>query len=102
MSGRTLLVVFDRDAQAEASAIDLWWRENRPAAPNLFRDELERMIALAARVPESGRVVRDRDVRRIRLRRTQYHVYFRVESNALVVLAIWHARRGSGPELRTR
>jgi len=72
MSAPALRIVFDPDAQAEASTIDHWWRENRPAAPNLFRDELERMVNLAARPPECGRVVRERDVRRLLLRRTRY------------------------------
>jgi hypothetical protein len=31
------------------------------------------------------------------MRRTRYHVYYRVTDDTLEVLAIWHAVRGEGP-----
>ena len=40
-------------------------------------------------------------VRRILLSRVRYHLYYRVneESRQVEVLALWHARRGGGPNL---
>jgi plasmid stabilization system protein ParE len=33
------------------------------------------------------------------MRRTRYHVYYRVTGETLEVLAIWHRARGEGPTL---
>jgi hypothetical protein len=42
---------------------------------------------------------RARGVRRLLLRATRYHVYYRVREETLEVLALWHATRGTGPGL---
>ncbi len=100
MSSPGLKVQFEPDARIDAEAIDAWRRENRAAAPSLFRDELERWVGTVAMNPNIGRVVRERITRRVLLPRTRYHLYFRVDANTLVIVAIWHAARGSGPERR--
>jgi hypothetical protein len=33
------------------------------------------------------------------LKRTSYHVYYRVRGQVLQVLAVWHAKRATGPGL---
>lgn len=38
-------------------------------------------------------------LRRVLLRRTRYHAYYRVRDEVLEVLAVWHAARGVGPGL---
>jgi plasmid stabilization system protein ParE len=75
-----------------------WWAENRPAAPDLLEQELRNVLALVAATPTLGALARDtrvKDVRRVLLRRTRYHVYYRVDSASvrLEVLALWHASR---------
>jgi plasmid stabilization system protein ParE len=97
-----LAVVFQRRATREIEAIDRWWRENRSAAPDLFLHELEKMLAIVALVPTIGapaKSERMKSIRRVLLRRTQHHVYYRVRGNALEVLAVWHTARRSGPPL---
>lgn len=97
-----LSVVFQRRAIREAEAIDEWWRSNRPAAPELFATELEAMLGAAALMPSLGapaRSERARRVRRLLLRATRCHVYYRVRDETLEVLAVWHATRGTGPGL---
>jgi plasmid stabilization system protein ParE len=75
-----------------------WWRENRPLAPDLLDEELRGVLAIVATTPTIGALARDarlQGVRRILLRRTRYHLYYRVNAPAgrLEVLALWHARR---------
>jgi plasmid stabilization system protein ParE len=97
-----LSVVFQRRAIREAEAIDEWWRSNRPSAPDLFVTELESMLGAAALMPTLGapaRSERATGVRRLVLRNTRYHVYYRVRGQRLEVLALWHATRGTGPGL---
>ncbi|MBN1360108.1 MAG: type II toxin-antitoxin system RelE/ParE family toxin [Sedimentisphaerales bacterium] len=85
----------------EASA---WWEANRPKAPDAFRQEIERAFELVAVQPHIGAKagnVKLAAVRRIYLGRIRYHLYYRVKTppGIVEVLALWHASRGSGPEL---
>jgi plasmid stabilization system protein ParE len=101
----TARVVFHTRAAEDAAAIDLWWTINRRAAPDLFRQELEEVVTLVASSPTLGRAADTNDddfpgVRRVLMRRTRYHVYYRVVGEVLEVLAIWHGARGEGPMLR--
>jgi plasmid stabilization system protein ParE len=97
-----LAVVLQRRAIREIEEIDSWWRRNRPASPDLFQRELETMMTAAALMPMLGAAVRGeraRGLRRVLLRQTRYHLYYRVSDEVLEVLAVWHATRGKGPGL---
>ena len=59
-------------AQAQVRSKRAWWVENRPDAPKLFDEELERAIELLRETPGAG---------------------------VVVVLAVWGAARGRGPRL---
>ena len=64
--------------------------------------ELTRALALLAEHPNVGARTTDAEfpgVRRVQLRVTAYHVYYRVldEAHLVQVLALWHHRRGSRP-----
>ena len=75
-----------------------WWRSHRPAAPFLLIDEIGAALDLVAQEPAAGRrvvVPGHRNVRRLLLRATGYHLYYQVDVHAAVVrlLAFRHARR---------
>ena len=79
-----------------------WWAENRLAAPDAIRLDLEEALTLLAQHPGIGsrsKSKRYTDLRRLFLSRVGYHAYYRVEGNRLIVMAFWHASRGSGPVL---
>jgi len=92
------------EAEAQITEIDRWWRTNRAAAPGLFLDELAIAFDLIVRLPGAGRrhqVAGVPGARRLLLRATRYHVYYApLDERTLVVLAVWSAVRGSGPDLR--
>jgi len=93
------------EADAQIRAIDSWWRTNRSAAPDLFLIELSDSFELLADAPQLGRLYRRspvRQVRRLLLKATRYHVYYITATNEVQVLAVWHAQRGVGPPLRVR
>ena len=95
-------VAFHPRAAEDAAAINGWWKANRRAAPDLFLRELEEAVGLIANSPTLGTAANDDDlpgVRRVLMRRTRYHVYYRVTGEILEVLAIWHGARGEGPTL---
>lgn len=82
-----------------------WWRENRPKAPELLLEELWATKQQLSEFPEAGIVVRRRGfpgLRRLVLRRTRYHVYYRYnpEHDEVWVVAVWAAMRRRGPRLK--
>ena len=89
-------------AQAHITVAAAWWAENRPAAPDAIRQDLDRILGLLCVQPEIGtraRRVTLSGVRRVTLSRIRYYLYYRVADDALQVLALWHTSRGLGPSL---
>lgn len=87
-------------AQLEGAA--RWWAGNRPAAPDAIADDFEEAKNLLSLQPGVGARSISRkypDLRRLYLSRVRYHIYYRIASNKVVVLAFWHASRGAGPSL---
>ena len=93
------------EADHHVRAIDEWWRKHRRAASNLFLDELEAGLALIGSALNVGHLYRRSPVggtRRVLLAGSRYHVYYVPLDDEVVVLAGWHASRGSGPPLRLK
>ena len=94
-------VVTTPKADAQILEIDAWWRDNRDRAPDLFEQELSlafRMLStepgVGKRYPHPGA-----EVRRLLLRSTRNHVYYVEQDDRVVVVAVWGAIKGSGPDL---
>ena len=94
-------VGFSKRASGDVERIDARWKGERPAAPQLFLDELKRALELVRDAPRMGvgyTTSRGRLVRRVLLERTQYHLYYEViDDEELKVLALWGTQRGRGP-----
>jgi plasmid stabilization system protein ParE len=93
-------VVFLRRASKDVERIDVWWRQHRQSAPDLFLTEVGRALALIATTPALGVAARSHrlpGVRRVLLERTRYHLYFRAVGPTIEVLAVWHSSRRTGP-----
>jgi plasmid stabilization system protein ParE len=89
-------------AAAQIEQAVRWWAENRPAALGAIADDFEEAKNLLAAQPGVGAKSsspRYLDLRRLYLSRVRYHVYYRVVPGKVVVLAFWHASRGTGPKL---
>jgi plasmid stabilization system protein ParE len=81
-----------------------WWRINRPKAPGHLPREIKRALLLLAEAPSIGILYAHRSgapVRRLRLRRTPYHLFYEVDEpgKAVTVLAVWSSMREMGPPL---
>jgi len=90
------------EAQRDIAEACEWWEENRPDAPNAIRDEIDHAFNLISSQPHVGApavTTNLPNVRRLHLGRIRYHLYYRVTSSAVEVLAFWHSSRGSGPPL---
>lgn len=96
-------VELSQDALKQAQAIRAWWMENRPAAPDLFVDELRAAIRKLATMPRIGARYELPDLhetRRVMMPRTRYHLYYTIDDDSRLVRvhALWHASRGHGPD----
>jgi plasmid stabilization system protein ParE len=90
------------EALEQAQTIRAWWIENRQAAPDLFVDELGAAIRKLGAVPRGGARYEAspiREMRRVLMPRTRYHIYYTVDDSSRLVRvhAIWHTSRGQGP-----
>lgn len=82
--------------------IDHWWRRHRDLAPELFEQELALAFRTLAAAPLIGKRVPHPEVeglRRFLLRATRNHVYYVARDDQVLVLAVWGAVRGVGPDL---
>jgi len=85
-------IVFRRAAKSEFEDAAVWYDEQRVGLGEEFIIEIEQAIVNAATAPQRYPVVFG-DVRRTVARRFPYSVYFRIRSDVLVVLAVFHGRR---------
>jgi len=97
-------VAFTTRASRQVAEAKRWWRANRTKAPDALEEELRTALDLIATTPGIGAVARNvalPGVRRICLNRVNYFLYYRLraDSRTVEVVALWHARRGSGPRL---
>jgi toxin ParE1/3/4 len=88
----TLRIVFRRAAKNEFEDAAVWYDEQRLGLGEEFIIEIEQALANAAAAPQRYPVVFG-DIRRAVARRFPFSMYFRVRSDALIVLAVFHGRR---------
>lgn len=98
----TLRLRITARAADEIERADAWWRENRVAVPVAVREDLKAAFKLLLQQPGIGlRVASARlaGTRRLHLERIRYFVYYRVKGEELMVLSVWHSRRGREPRV---
>ncbi|MBM3461082.1 MAG: hypothetical protein FJX76_03175 [Armatimonadetes bacterium] len=94
-------VIVSAEARAQIDEIDVWWMTNRRSSPDLFWQELEEGIGLLSRLPRVGHPYSYPGLpglRRLLLRSSRYHLYYRASDEAVTVLAVWSAVRGRPPQ----
>ena len=90
----TLRPFFRRPARLDLDEAAEWY-ESQQLGLGLgaeFISEIEAALVQACDAPQRFPLVVG-DVRRVRVRRFPYSILFRVRSNALIVLSVFHARR---------
>ena len=95
----TLRIDFRRAAKSEFEDAAVWYDKQRRGLGEEFILEIEQSLASAAAAPQRYPVVFG-DIRRTVTRRFPFSVYFRVRSDTLVVIAVFHGRRN--PEIWQR
>jgi toxin ParE1/3/4 len=88
-------IVLRPEAEADLLAALDWYEQQRAGLGEEFAKAVDQIFARIEAMPELYGVVR-RNVRRRKLRRFPYLLYYRVLSNRIEVIAILHARRDEG------
>ena len=89
-------------AAGEIERADTWWRDTRLAVRGALREDLKAAFKLLLQQPGVGVKVagtRLAGTRRIHLDRIRYFVYYRVRSEEVVILSVWHSSRGRVPRV---
>jgi plasmid stabilization system protein ParE len=92
-------VRFTPAAQKHLRLLKAWWRENSQY-PEILEHDLSEAINLLSGVPGIGQSYPSAPipgVRRFYLERLMSHLYYTYDEREVVIRAVWHARRGSGP-----
>jgi hypothetical protein len=91
-------VVLSRRAELQAERIDAWWRENRPAAPDLFERTLSELVTLletsGVTLGQPRRARSGKLLHHVLIEKTEHYAYVRRDSSSF-----WGARRGREPKL---
>ena len=69
----------------------------------MFVEELEQALKIVALLPGAGTLYARSpipDVRRVYLRRVALHLYYTFDDDAVLIRALWGARRERGPQLQ--
>jgi toxin ParE1/3/4 len=83
---------FRRAARLEYDEAAGWYESQRPGLGREFVAEIETALQQACEMPQRFPKML-LDTRCVRVRRFPYSIFFRVRSNQLVVLAVFHVRR---------
>jgi len=87
-------------AKRELERIVEWWQTEYGEPPKKVFAELRVAARLLASFPEQGgryALVRGHQVRRLLLRESQIHLYYRVDDSVVRLLAIWSTARRRAP-----
>jgi plasmid stabilization system protein ParE len=88
-------VILRPEAQDDVAAARDWYEQQRAGLGEEFVEVVDDLLARLAATPEMHQIVL-RDVRRAKLRRFPYVVYYRVLPDRVEVLAVLHGRRNPG------
>lgn len=94
-------VRFTGTARQQLHEAKKWWRENR-AHQEVLSEDIDEALFVIARLPGVGAPYSHPsipDLRRIYLRRVDSHLYYTVTDREILIRALWHTSRRSGPRL---
>jgi len=87
-----LPIVFRLEASAEFNEAFDWYDQQQAGLGLDFLDRVADVLAQIELMPESYQMIFE-DVRRAAIRRFPYSIFYRIETNQITVLAVFHSRR---------
>ena len=89
-----LPITFHRVASIEFIEARAWYENKRAGLGREFISEIDRCVFLASENPCRFAFVY-KDIRRLLVNRFPYGIYFRVEEERIVIMAVFHSSRNS-------
>lgn len=83
---------FRKAARLEYEEAALWYDAQKAGLGVEFVEEIDKALLTACEAPQRCPAI-VQDVRRVRVKRFPYFVFFRVRENSLIVLSVFHVRR---------
>ena len=80
------------DAELDLEETAFWYEKQRDGLGDEFLDEIQVTLRLMAENPSMYSVVH-RHTRRALIKRFPFGIYFRIEQNSIVVVAVMHGSR---------
>lgn len=88
----TRRLVLQPEAEEDIRASRRWYERQSPGLGSQFLRAVETSLAHVEHTPELYAAV-DQETRRARVRRFPFAVYYEIETERIVVYAVWHHRR---------
>jgi plasmid stabilization system protein ParE len=88
----TVEVRFRREAEEDLEEAALWYESQRPGLGQQFLDEVVKALETIAEMPLE-RCVIYRNTRRAWMRRFPFGIFYQVEADGVIVVAIIHGSR---------
>ena len=85
-------LVLQPEAEEDVRSARLWYDRQSPGLGNEFLRAVETSLAMVERTPDLYATV-DLAIRRARVRRFPFAIYYEIESARIVIYAVWHYRR---------
>jgi plasmid stabilization system protein ParE len=89
-------------AAAQLEDCTRWWWKHRTAARNQVELEFSKVVEIISQTPHVGTLYKELksfQVRRLPLKKTPYYVYYYVDGDFALVVAVWSSMRRRGPSL---
>lgn len=87
-------VVVRARAERQISVARGWWLRNRDKAPEAFDEDLAWAKDFISNNPNAVQVINPRrGIRRLKLDRIRYYLYFRIRARHIEVIQFWHTSR---------
>jgi plasmid stabilization system protein ParE len=93
---------FHPEARLDARAAAMWYRDHSPEAARGFADAMATAVGSIRKRPQTWPVWQRTDIHRRRVRGYPYSVFYVVERDVVVILAIAHHKRRPGYWLARR
>lgn len=88
----TLPIFFLPEARAEFDAAANWYDAQKPGLGAAFINEVEKVLGAIAAMPRMHQIIYQA-VRRAVVRRFPYTVFYQVEPDHILVVAVFHGKR---------
>jgi toxin ParE1/3/4 len=85
-------LVLTATARHEIAQANNWYKQERQELAVAFRAELDRQLSRIRQRPTQFPIA-DGDVRRAKLRRFPYNIFFRIIHDAIYIIACFHSAR---------